>query len=371
MKKQHFTIATVCLLLCIGAIAVVNHFNRNNDPDEDIAAIHAVVFQTGPQANLGQEVSNAFELFRSQLEAPESLRLTISDSKDTPSVAIDALRSVRKDSTEILICTGDVVSLTLGPIVDEMAIPCIATVAAGPGIVEPHPWMFRVWSTAEGQAKHAALAASSRFKSAAILTIDNEYGVSSSKKFEEVFTQNGGQILGKQTYGIGETNPRSQVETVLDSNPECLFISGFGNGYPATIKMVREAGYSGQIYCDNTISVPYFRSIAGDAVNGIIFAGSEFDEFSSNEDAAKFVADYEAKFGSVPSFTAAYAYDAIKIAYQVARNSDFTHKADRQELIETVFSGLNGSYDFAEDGEAGEELVLKTFDAGKIIHLRD
>jgi branched-chain amino acid transport system substrate-binding protein len=370
MKKQRFNIIAAFLLVVVGAIALVSYFNRNRDSDDNIAVVHAIVFQTGPQANLGQEVTNAFELFRSQLAAPKSLKLTVSDSKDTPAVAIDALKSVRKDSAEILICTGDVVSLTLGPLVDELGIPCIATVAAGPGIVELHPWMFRVWSTAEGQAEYVALAASKKFKSAAILTIDNEYGVSSSRKFEDIFSQNGGEIVGKETYGIVETNPRSQVEKVLGKNPECVFISGFGNGYPATIKIVRESGFSGQIYCDNTISVPFFRAIVGDSVNGIIFVGSEFDEFSLDEKASKFVAEYKAMFNTVPSFTAAYAYDSIKIAYEVARNSDFDHEGDRRELIETTFDGLNGSYDFSEVGEAGERLVLKKFEAGKIIHLR-
>ncbi|MFZ9752518.1 MAG: ABC transporter substrate-binding protein [Cyanobium sp.] len=373
MNRRYIIIGALLVASTSGALFFYTSTTANFEPKKRNNLVGAVLFLTGPQASLGKEVQRGIELAKEDVKDTHNINLAIEDSKDDPATAIAAINRLKVKNPDIYIITGDVVTLRSRPVLEQFKIPALATVAAGPGVTSGSKWIFRVFITAESQAKAIAnYATRIGFKKIGILAVNNEFGSTMISTFKNIFDPSRSRIVASETYDVTEVSPRLQVAKILASKPEAIFVTGFGDGYAASIRQVREQGFKGEILSDAGLSVPYFRAVTGKASEGAVFAAPVFDETLSDSRALSFTRRYKERFRETPSYIAAYAYDAFQIASKAIAGTTNDPATVRKRLLAEKFEGLlNKTYKFADNGEANDFIVLKTIRNGQVKPLVD
>jgi branched-chain amino acid transport system substrate-binding protein len=371
MKNLYKLTLVGLIALIIGSIGVFTLTGCKKGPD--VYKIGAIVFLTGPQASLGAEVKNALTVASDEINEKggikgKKLEILYQDSKDSPKDAIMAFNKLTMEKLPVMISTGDVVSLNLAPSADEKKIPIVATVAAGPDIPKKSDWVFRVFIQVDRQARTMADYAHKELglKSVAVLYINNEYGVAAYTIFKDNFEKLGGRVTNSETYGIMDRNIRSQITKLKGGNPEAIYVAGFGEGYGACIKQIRELKFNGLILSDNTLSIPYFQQQTTPANEGAYFTSTLYDEKSEVPLAANFIKKYREKFGSDPGFIGAFAYDALRLIATAIEKGGYSSKGIRKTLLSIKnYEGIVGKISFTEDRDLEFPLVVKKIEKGK------
>jgi branched-chain amino acid transport system substrate-binding protein len=368
------------LWLIIGAVVVVAAIvigvrwsKKNNGPESTEHRIGAIVFLTGPQAALGTEVRNAVSLAQEEVNAKggingKRINVLFEDSKDSPRDAIAAFNRLETQNVPVVLVTGDVVSLNLAPIIADRKIPMVATIAAGPEIPQKSGWLFRVFIQATRQADTIANYAATNLgiKSAAVLAINNEFGNATSSTFKSTFEKLGGKVTGVETYDVADRDVRTQITKLKGTNPQAIYITGFGDGYGACIKQVRELKFTGNMLSDATLSTPFFQQQTAPADEGAYYTSTFYDENSQESPAREFIASYRAKYKVDPSFFAAFGYDSFGLIVTALERSDGTPQGIRDALAGIRdYQGVIGKFSFLQDGDSDFPLVVKKIENGK------
>jgi len=342
--------------------------------DENLTyKVGAIVFLSGPQAAAGSDVKNALDLAVDDINknggvGGKPMKLLYEDSKDMPKDGIMAFNKLVMDNVPVILATGDVVSLNLAPLARQDHIPLVCTVAAGPEITKGNDWVFRVFIQAERQAATCAdyAAKTLKLKSAAILCIQNEYGIATSRMFKDTFEKCGGKIASSETYSILDKDMRNQLVKLIQAHPQSIFIAGFGPAYSAAIRQLKELGYKGVLMTDATISVPYYFEQTTPANEGIYFADSAFDQNSDAPYIVHFTEEYLRRYHAPPSFFSAFAYDSLKLI-QLAANQAIANPGTtlQKALTDVKEQGLTGNIRFTINRELDFPLVMKKIKSGK------
>ena len=334
--------------------------------------IGAIVFLTGPQAPLGTEVQNAINLALEEINAGGGiggapLKVEFEDSKDQPRDALTAFRRLADGPIPVVLATGDVVSRALAPFAVETRLPLVATVAGGRDIAQAGG-VFRVWIQATRQGEHMAAFAASNLKltRVAVLRINNEFGQDSFDGFKTTFEREGRKILGVETFGVADRDVRAQIAKLNALKPQGLFVTGFGDGYGAAIKQIRESGFKGTLMTDATLAIPFFRQQTTPANEGAYLVTTLYDEHSEEPKGLNYTKRWRAKYNSDPSFTGAFAYDAIGMIATVLRGGARDRDQVRNGLARLgTYDGAIGQMRFTATGDLDFPLVIKKMTNGR------
>ncbi len=379
MKKSLYFISVLVLVVFGGATAVMSMGQSGaNKAAGKPVQIGAILFLTGPQAVIGEEVRNALLLGMDEVNAiggieGHPVELLIQDSKDSPKDAIAAFNKVVQHGVPVVISTGDVVSLNLAPLARDKQIPLVTTIAAGPDIPKNNNWVFRVWVPADVQSTTIAEYASGdlSLNKVALLTINNEYGDASSEHFQKTFESSGGTVVAKETFGIVDRDVRAQIAKLTAHNPQAIVVMGFGDGFGVSIKQIRESGYQGLILSENTFSVPYFQQQTKGANEGIIFTSTIYDENSTAPNTKAFIEAYTKRFQRKPSYIAAFAYDSLNILIAAMQKSGISSQQIQTGLAATAdFNGVTGKLGFNKEGDIKLPLVIKKMVNGQAVVIK-
>jgi branched-chain amino acid transport system substrate-binding protein len=369
--KKKILIAAVVLLVIVGVvIGVMMSGGGRKGGDIELGA---VVFLTGPQAALGQEVKGGLDLAADQINQGggingRKVKLVYEDSKDEAKEAISAFRRLTDRGIPAIVVTGDVVSLQLSPFAAEKKLPMVAIVAAGPDIPKKDT-VFRVWlqATRQGDLMGQYAGATLRLKSVSGLRINNEFGDASFGAFRSAFEKTGGKVAAVETFGVVDRDVRNQITKIKASNPQAIFLTGFGDGYGACVKQLRESGYTGILLTDATLSIPFFTQQTMPANEGAYVVTTVYDEHSTEPKAVDFSKRWRDKYNSTPSFVGAFAYDSLQLLAESMRKNGASSEQIRQGLqgIEGL-DGAVGRMRFLDSGELQFPLVIKKVQGGKL-----
>lgn len=364
-------IAAVLILGLIGG-AIWYRNTREQQNAQESYDIGAVLFLTGNQAPLGEEVKNALTIAEDEINGSggingKKIKLVIEDSKDTPRDAITGFNKLASSKLPVIISTGDVVTLSLTSLADRDKVVLMSTVAGSPGIPQQSDWVFRCFFPVNlvGKTMSDFTFNELKFKKAAVLRINNEFGQASYDSFKQHYEELGGTINSVDTFEIDQKDFRSTLAKIDAGKPEVIYVTGFGFGYGAAIKQIKEMNIKSAIVSDNSMGIPYFQEQAGGG-EGVYFTSTSFDPDSDNEKVKKFVSKYKEKYNMPPTFVAAYAYDSLYMISEAIKRNGYSTDGIRQGLLGVKdYQGLVGPISFDEQGELKFSLLVKRIEQGK------
>ncbi len=207
-----------------------------------------------------------------------------------------------------------------------------------------------------------------KLKTAATIHDGSPYAEQLQQVFADEFKKLGGTITAQEAVNVGDTDMRPVLTSIATGKPEFLYYPIFiAEGGFITAQAKEVAGLEKTILAGaDAMLSPDFLKAAGAASEGMYASGP--DLAFSGEAYAKFVATYEADFGSKPTAAFhAHAYDAANMIFdaieKVAKtdaegNTVIGRQALRDALYATKdFNGITGKLTCNELGDCANPKI--------------
>jgi len=274
-------------------------------------------------------------------------------------------------------------SIPVGEMANAFKTPMITPWATAPQVTLNRPFVFRMTVMYEIQATAMTKFAASKWQARKAAVLCDEVSLDPAemgKAFRQEFEKaNGsGSVVSFQTFRPGETDFSKQLQAIINSNADFLYVPQYHRDVPAILRQARKMGWTKPITGSNTWSVLDLVGKCGDLCKGSYITGN-FAAGGADGKARVFIDNYQKKFNILPDEVAALNYDAIQLVAASLKNVDkLTGNIveDRTKLRERIaetkrFEGATGVLTFAGTGDPEKCAVLIKFDDDGILSNQD
>lgn len=315
---------------------------------------------TGDSAEDGQQFTVAAQITADEINANggingKMIEFVIMDSKNDAKESCDIAR-VFVDDPRIVAVIGDfssTCSMAAAPIYQEAGLTMVSPSASH---VDYAPIGDYIFGTMAMQADESKFQARSEklyqgYNSTAVLYINNDWGVLAQEAFLAGAQEVGLEITACESYVGGETDFKTVLTKIRQTNPECLTILGQYAEASSIVNQCAELGWDIPIDVAGSSLSQQFIDLCGDA-NGIYSQAPFFYEETDPAQAA-FGAKFAAELGYDPTIFGCIMHDTVElIALAIGTASDDTDRTAVRDAIRDYegYSGLMGPITFNEDG---------------------
>jgi len=344
-----------------------------NVPDIKVGAYLAL---SGPQATFGQSTRKAIELAADEINAAggigsKQITLIVKDDRSRKEDAASCVRMlIDQDKVDAIL--GEVASsnsLAAAPLCQEAGVPMITPSSTNPRVTQVGDCIFRVCfiDDFQGEVMARFVRNTLQAQKAAILTdLANDYSVGLGKRFREVFTELGGQIVaGDTSYAEGDKDFSGPLTKIAAADPDVLFVPGYYTDVALVAKQAKTHGLRATICGGDGYDSPKLVELAGEAANGLYFSDHCW-KGDPSPTVRNFYQAYQAKHGAEPDALAALGYDAMYVlAHAFARAGSTDKAAVRDALAGTrEFAGVTGTFSIDAQRNAKKAAVVLTIKDG-------
>jgi branched-chain amino acid transport system substrate-binding protein len=317
-----------------------------------------VSHMTGDAAVYGQSMKMGTELAVDVVNAAggingKPVEVVFEDDRLSAADAQTAfLKLVETDKVPVILgSASSTISLSICPKAQEKRVVQVSQVSTAPSLKDCGKYFFSVMAsdTAQGP-EWVKVAEHLGVKEAAVMYINNDYGIGVKDTFVQTFEAAGGKLLIVQPFELGGKDFRTEVLKVKETNPPVVFIVDHVAEASIVFKQAMELGLTTQWVTDVSIVSAEVPQLAGkEAAEGIIGlrAGS-----SQTPEYQAFQAAFVKKFGQEPTIWADFAYDAMMIVAKAIEKGGYTADGIQQAMFEVAdtYVGPSGAKNFDEYG---------------------
>jgi branched-chain amino acid transport system substrate-binding protein len=328
--------------------------------------IGVVSVLTGPQAALGQQVRDGFQLSVDQLGGKfggRPVQITVIDDELKPDVAVSKVRSYI-ESGKVDFVVGPVFSNILGaiakPVLESGAF--LISPNAGPSTLAGKACNQNFFVTSyQNDQVHEVLgkyAQDQGFKKAYIMAPNYQAGKDSLAGFKNYFK---GEVVDEVYVPLTQLDFSAELAKIAAAKPDVVFAFMPGGLGVNLVKQWSQAGLQGKIPFLSAFTVDESTLPAQqDAAVGL-FGGMTWAPNMDNPQTKKFVADYEAAYKIVPGSYAQQAYDAgllIDSALKATKGDTSDKDKLRAAIKKADFTSLRGKFKFNTNGFPIQDFYL-------------
>jgi branched-chain amino acid transport system substrate-binding protein len=287
--------------------------------------IGVAVAQTGGGASaLGQDqvvgVNVAVDYFNERGGVNgRPIEVDIQDTLVDEAGAINAFNTLLSDDSIVGIIgpTLSQQALAADPIADQAGMPVVAPSNTAAGIPDIGDFIARVSSPIARVAPNAiaaALEADPAIEQAVVLYAQNDsFAKSETDVFQSAITDAGVELVQPVLeFQTTDTDFTTQVNAVLDVNPQLVVISGLATDGGNLVRQLRETGYEGTIVAGNGMNTRNIFKVCQASCDGLIIAQAYSYSYESAANDA-FREQYRSVQGEEPLQIAAQAFTAVQV----------------------------------------------------------
>lgn len=180
---------------------------------------------------------------------------------------------------------------------------------------EAYPYMFLAEPSAAVQGYMLAEYAMDTLGATTVASLyntSNAYAVAHETPFMDYVTNNGGEILTRETFGWSDTDYTAQAQKIAQLNPDVVLLCDYCNQMVTAYDNLRDAGYTGNIVGANTMYPP-FNSLVKNDIYGVYFV----QNYDLTDEAVKELIDkqMEATGTEYPTSNVGFGWDATMVLY--------------------------------------------------------
>ena len=354
MRKLIWTLVILVVVGVFGGRAwYLNQHKENND---NVIKIGLLSFNSGMYADLGIALDNGAKLAVKEINANSDtkLQLMIEDGKGFAKDAINAFHKLDTSKMDVMIIAGENQVPPVAPLIESKRIPTILTSVGTLTFMKNNKdkFMFLVNPSAQstGYAMGEYAKKELNVKTFGILSVASAYGQESAGGFIQGMKE---QPTIWEKYKETDLDSRAQITKILATNPDGVYIVGYGPGYTNALNQIKEQGYKGVIMSDYTISGQEAQENVKDKA-GIFFA--EADSRNNPTRLDRFLNAYRSEYNKDASYHARLGYDSIYIIAEALKNSS-NIKEGLEKLAD--FDTFCGKLTFNDDGTPNFPVVIK------------
>ena len=297
---------------------------------------------TGSEATFGISTQRGIALAVAEANADGGIRgvklaLRVYDDQGRADEAANAAtRLINQDHAVAIL--GEAASSNSMAIADRaqaFKTPQVSPSSTNPAYTEKGDYIFRVCFIDPFQGEVMARFAHDQLmlKHVAVLVdVKSAYSLGLAEVFTRKFEELGGHIDGRESYGKGDSDFRSQLTRVKGSHPEALFVPGYYSDVAVMARQKRELGMTvPMLGGDGWDSAELFK-LAGGALEGSYFS-NHYSSEDPNPDVQDFLKRYRAAYSAEPESVSVLGYDAANLVIDALRRAkDTSGPALRDEI---------------------------------------
>ncbi len=313
---------------------------------------------SGPAAALGQDMFDGFSLAleeRGGKLGGQAIKLYKEDDQLKPDVGVQAVQKfIEKDKVDLV--TGVTFSNVMMAIAKPLADADMTFVGSNAG---PAPlagklcnkgFFFTSWQNDNQAEVMGKFAADKGYKSIYLMAPNYQSGKDQLAGFKRYYK---GVLAGEAYTQLNQPDYSAELAQLQASAPDAVFAFFPGGMGVNFVKQYKQAGFLGKLplltvsTVDGT-QLPALREMALGIYSGT-FWGPDFQNATSKA----FTAEFEKKYGRIPSQYAAQAYESallIDSALKKTKGNVTDKAALRNALRAADFASLRGSFKFSKNG---------------------
>ena len=373
---KRFAIASISLVvLCTLALVTLLFTpgcSKKSEPKE--IKIGAILILTGSDAKAGQSAKQGIDMAVKEVNGKgginkKKVRIIFEDDQGEPEKAVTAVRKlINVDKVSAII--GPMWSssvLAVSPIVEKEHVVILSPTASSPKITQAGDFVFRnTYSDILEGAKAAQYAYNNlKYKSAALIFINNDYGLGLKDAFKEKFLKLGGQIIDEESYDPKSTDFRTQLVKINKLNPEVIYLVGYSEMGKVLVQ-AKELGISIPFMSCIMFGIGDVIAVAGEAAEGVTYTYPSYDPEHRDKVTQEFGKQYKEKYGTLPDPEAAFAYDATNILFFAMTKGGLDSNSIKNALYQIKdYNGVTGLTGFNADGDVIKPIGFKKIVNGK------
>ncbi|MCS7175608.1 ABC transporter substrate-binding protein [Pseudothermotoga sp.] len=310
---------------------------------------------TGPAAADGASALHGAELAVEYINARggvlgQKVELVWYDDNFKADQAVNiAYKLVQQDRVAVVV-SGSYSGMTRAAagIYQQLKVPMISAYAVHPEIVATGDYIFRVGTLATVQGRAGAHLAVRKLgaKRIAILTIDNDFGVSLTAGFKEEAIKLGAEIVFEQRYPLGETDFRPILTRIRALKPDAIYATAYFSEAARLVSQARQLGIFVPIIGQEGYDSPQFAKLAeAGAANGVVIT-TDLDRDSEKPIVRWFIEEYAKKYGLDADMVAASAFDAVIAAIKAIALAGSYDPAKIRDALASIKAGDKELEDF-------------------------
>lgn len=305
------------------------------------AAVYGQSMKKGTEIAL-EEVNGAGGVKGTKLEVVfEDDRLSAADAQTA------FLKLVQSDKVPVVMGSGSsTLTLSLCPKSRESKVVLISSISTAPSLRNCGPYFFGAMASddAAGVA-WANMAFKKGYKEAAVVYINNDYGLGVKNAFVKDYTARGGKVLVEQGFDVGTSEFRTELLTVRAKSPKAIFLVSHLKEGALLLKQAVEIGLKAQWIADTAMQAQEVIDLAGAGAEGLIAlsAGNKSTAAYRN-----FAERFRKKFNEEPTIWADFAYDTTMLVSKAVEKGGYSADGIQKALkqVGVSYTGPSGPKKF-------------------------
>jgi branched-chain amino acid transport system substrate-binding protein len=292
---------------------------------------------TGPSAQYGAQWKAGFDLALEQINTAGQRPITyeFEDSQADPRQSAAIAQKFVSDP-RIVIEVGDfssTASMAASPIYNRGKLVQLGMTNSHPDFTKGGEW---IWSNCMSQAEEQPSLATYAIdglglNKLAVLHLNTDWGVAAKSLFVQAARDKGAEVVATEGFLPGERDFRSTLVRLRDANPTGLILEAYYADAAVIARQVRDLGLKQPIAAVGSVYSPKLLELGGDAVNGIYTQANFFPD-EPRPEVQTFVKAFNAKYGRLPDFFGAIAYDTFILIGRLVREFGASREAIRDGL---------------------------------------
>ncbi|MGA2083235.1 MAG: branched-chain amino acid ABC transporter substrate-binding protein [Holophaga sp.] len=366
MRFKETALAMAGLLLCLSPLGCGKKEGASASGKELKIGIQLPL--TGGSATDGLALKRTYDLWIEQVNAKGGINgktitpVYVDDGCDPQMASTAANKAI---SEGVVLVTGTFCSGAALPamsLYNDAKIPFMIANANSLKLVDQNPGnAFILPYTSRHQVlKALEIAKKIGAKKIALVDEGDAFSGDLARDSNEIFTQNGLNVVAKETMNKGEQDTSALVTTLISKKPDLVFWTAYYADGALLVKNLRAAGYKGKYMAGDGSSGAQFIELSGKAAEGAIVLSPPIAQVLPS--AAKFVADYKAKYpNQEPGPYEPCAYHACQIIENVlSRTSSLKMEDILKAAGETNMDTILGHVQFEKNHTISNSLVMAT-----------
>jgi branched-chain amino acid transport system substrate-binding protein len=370
MRRKHKRLLwKLSIIVIIVIVLLVVFLPRQKEEGIKIGAILPL---TGDLGYIGEGQRNSIELAINYLK-DQNIQLIIEDDHGCQSQ--DAVTAAQKliniDKVDAIIgATCSSATLSIAPIAEGNKVILISPSASSPSVTDAGYYIFRVFPADD---LHCMMLAKFTFddsnldKAAILFDSANDAFIQERDYIKAEFTKLGGKIVVEESFKTKDTDFRTQLLKIKNSEVDVVFFSAFPAEIGLFLKQAKELDLRLQfISLDTVVEDPNVVEIAKGSAEGVIYA---YPIKPKNKEHLDYITAYKERYGTEAPAYSAEAYDSLVLAVKAVKESDRTKEDVKTKLyqIGQNYMGASGEITFDENGDVQKEFILKTIKDGQFV----
>lgn len=332
---------------------------------------------TGDGATYGMATKRGLDLAAEEINNKggikgKKLKLIYEDDQMKPEMGINAINKlIHFHKVPVVIgAFGSTITLSIAPIAESNKVVLFSASSTADEIKDAGDYIFRNVPPNSLQGRSASEFAVKKLnaKTASIFYMNNDYGITMKKAFENSFKELGGTVLLIENYNQGDKDFRTQLSKIKEKQPEVIFYPGHYQESGLILKQAKELGIKAIFIGGDGSYSPELIKIAGEAAEDSYYTLMAMGYGVADDEIIKFVKSYKQKHKEAPDVYSAYAYDSLNIIAEAIKKGGYSAEGIKSELYKiNGFCGVTGITSFDGFGEVNKPFYIYSVRNGKFV----